>query len=98
MFGSIYQDTTSSRCDRYLLGKFKDYLSDVRITSQLSAPGISQYNNVAERRNMTLMEMVRSMMSYSDLPDFFWGYALEMTAYILNLVPSKSVSSTPIEL
>ena len=47
---------------------------------------------------MTLMEMVRSMMSYSDLPDSFWGYSLETTAYILNLVPSKSVPITPIEL
>jgi len=44
------------------------------------------------------MEMVRSMTSYSDLPNFFWGYALEKTAYTLNLVPSKSVLSTPIEL
>ena len=42
--------------------------------------------------------MVRSMMSYSDLPDSFWGYTLETSVYILNLVPSKSVPSTPIEL
>ena len=44
------------------------------------------------------MEMVRSMMSYSDLPDSFWGYALETTTYSLNLVPSKLVPTTPIEL
>ncbi|KAL8557432.1 hypothetical protein ACS0TY_004740 [Phlomoides rotata] len=42
--------------------------------------------------------MVRSMMSYSDLPKSFWGYALETTAYILNLVPSKSVPKTPSKL
>nr|XP_016511875.1 PREDICTED: uncharacterized protein LOC107828983 [Nicotiana tabacum] len=42
--------------------------------------------------------MVRSMLSYSDLPSSFWGYALETTNYILNSVPSKSVPSTPIEL
>ena len=44
------------------------------------------------------MDMVRSMMSYSDLPVSFWGYVLETTAYILNLVPSKSVPKTPTEL
>ena len=44
------------------------------------------------------MDMVRSMMSYSDLPISFWGHALETAAYILNLVPSKSVLSTPTEL
>ena len=47
---------------------------------------------------MTLMDMVRSMMSYSDLPNSFWGYALETIAYILNLVPSKSVPTITIEL
>ncbi|KAL8502094.1 hypothetical protein ACS0TY_021276 [Phlomoides rotata] len=42
--------------------------------------------------------MVRSMMSYSNLPKSFWGYALETTTYILKLVPSKSVPKTPSEL
>ena len=44
------------------------------------------------------MDMVRSMMSYSDLPNSFWGHALETAAYILNLVPSKLVPTTPTEL
>ena len=47
---------------------------------------------------MTLMEMVRSMMSYTYLPDSFQGYALEIIAYIINLVPPKSISPTPTEL
>ena len=41
------------------------------------------------------MDMVRSMMSYSSLPDSFWGFALETAAYILNHIPSKSVPGTP---
>ena len=28
----------------------------------------------------------------------FWGYALEITQYLLNLVPSKAISTTPKEL
>ena len=42
--------------------------------------------------------MVRSMMSYASLPMSFWGYALKTTQYILNLVPSKVISTTPKEL
>ena len=42
--------------------------------------------------------MVRSMLSYSSLPISFWGLALETAVYLLNLVPSKSVPKTPIEL
>ncbi|CAA0811016.1 Uncharacterized mitochondrial protein AtMg00710, partial [Striga hermonthica] len=77
---------------------FRTYLSEAGIESQLTAPGTPQQNRVAERRNRTLMEMVRSMMSYSKLPDSFWGFALETTCYILNSVPSKSVDNTPDEL
>jgi hypothetical protein len=42
--------------------------------------------------------MVRSMMSLTDLPLSFWGYALETAAFTLNRAPSKSVQTTPYEL
>ncbi|KAM1515934.1 hypothetical protein ACFX10_014988 [Malus domestica] len=42
--------------------------------------------------------MVRYMMSSADLPVTFWGYTLNTAAYLLNRVPSKSVSQTPYEI
>jgi hypothetical protein len=42
--------------------------------------------------------MVRSMMSMSELPVSFWGYALETAIYLLNRVPTKSAPNTPYEL
>ena len=42
--------------------------------------------------------MVRSMISYSSLPLSFWGYTLQIAVHILNVVPSKSISKTPLEL
>ena len=42
--------------------------------------------------------MVRSMMSYTDLPISLWGFALHTASYILNRVPSKSISNTPYEI
>ena len=82
------------RGDEYLLGDFKDYLIQNGIVSQLTTPGTPQQNGVAERRNRTLLEMVRSIFSYSTLPISFWGYALKTAMHILNLVPSKSVPNT----
>jgi hypothetical protein len=38
------------------------------------------------------------MMSQSDLPLSFWGYTLEIVAFTLNRVPSKSVVKTPYEI
>lgn len=58
---------------KYLFGDFKDCLSEDGIISQLTAPGTLQQNGMAERRNMTLLEMVRAMMSYAILPTSLWG-------------------------
>jgi hypothetical protein len=38
------------------------------------------------------------MMSLTDLPLSFWGYALETTAFTLNKAASKSIETTPYEL
>ncbi|KAK9043078.1 hypothetical protein V6N11_071429 [Hibiscus sabdariffa] len=57
-----------------------------------------QWNGVSERRNRTLLDMVRSMMSHTNLPISFCGHTLETAAFTLNRVPSKSVQKTPHEM
>ena len=52
-------------------------------------PGTPQLNGVSERRNRTLLDMVRSMMYLTDLPLLFWGSALETAVFTLNRAPSK---------
>ena len=66
--------------------------------SQLTPPGTPQRYGVPERRNRTLLDMVRSMMYLTDLPLSFWGYALETAVFTLNRAPSKSVEMTPYKL
>ena len=82
----------------YLSYDFLTHLKASGIVSQLTPPGTPQRNGVSERRNRTLLDMVRSMMSLTDLPLSFWGYALETAAFTLNRAPSKSVETTPYEL
>ena len=60
--------------------------------------GTPQCNGVSERRNRTLLDMVRSMMCLIGLPLSFWGYALETVAFTLNRAPSKSIETTAYEL
>ena len=88
---------TDRGCE-YLSDEFKQLCDDKGIDRQLTIPGTPQQNGVAERRNRTLLEMVRSMMAQANLPITFWGDALLTATYILNRVPSKSVTSTPYEL
>lgn len=79
-------------------GPFAKFLQEHGIIAQYSTPGTPQQNGVAERRNRTLIQMVRSMMSTTNLPEFLWGEALKTANYILNRVPSKAVSKTPYEI
>jgi Integrase core domain len=49
-------------------GPFAKFLEDNGIVPQYTMPGSPAMNGVAERRNRTLMEMVRSMISHTSLP------------------------------
>ena len=98
LHGTSIKSLRSDRGGEYLLGEFRQYLKDHGITSQMSVPGQPQQNGVTERRNQALLDMVISMMSYASLPNSFWSHALEIMQYILNLVPSKTVSTTSKEL
>jgi hypothetical protein len=88
----------SDRGGEYLSHEFSNHLKSCGIVPQLTPPGTPQRNGVSERRNRTLLDMVRSMMSQCDLPLSFWGYALETAAFTLNRIPSKSVVKTPYEM
>ncbi|KAA0065400.1 gag/pol protein [Cucumis melo var. makuwa] len=63
----------SDQGGEYMDLRFQDYMIEHGIQSQLSAPGTPQQNGVSERRNRTLLDKVRSMMSYTQLPSSFWG-------------------------
>src|SRR3954464_2700095 len=47
--------------------EFGEHLNKFGILSQLTPPGTPQCNGVSERRNRTLLDVVRSMMSLTDL-------------------------------
>ena len=78
-------------------GPFAKFLESKGICAQYTMPGTPQHNGVAERRNRTLMDMVRSMMNNSSVPVSLWMYALRTAAYLLNRIPSKAVPKTPYE-
>ncbi|KAJ9544508.1 hypothetical protein OSB04_024215 [Centaurea solstitialis] len=88
----------SDRGGEYLSQEFNNHLIECGIVSQLTPQYTPQMNGVSERRNRTLLDMVRSMMCRSSLPVLFWGHALETAAHILNKVPTKSVEKTPCEI
>ena len=79
-------------------GPFAKFLEECGIVPQYTMPGSLSMNGVAERRNRTLKDMVKSMISHSNLPISLWGEALKTVKYILNRVPTKATAKTPYEL
>ena len=79
-------------------GPFARFLEKHGICAQYTMPGTPQQNGVSERRNRTLLDMVRSMLSNASLPISLWTYALKTAMYLQNRVPSKAVQKTPFEL
>nr|GEV41301.1 retrotransposon protein, putative, Ty1-copia subclass [Tanacetum cinerariifolium] len=65
---------------KYMSQEFLDHLKDHGIIAHRTPPYTPQHNGVSERRNRTLLDMVRSMMSQTTLPKSFWDYAFETSA------------------
>jgi hypothetical protein len=74
---------------------FARFLQENGIIAQYSMSGDPRLNRVAERCNRTLMDMVRSMLSYFMLLISFYMKGLKIVVHILNRVSSKSVPKTP---
>ncbi|GJT38306.1 retrotransposon protein, putative, ty1-copia subclass [Tanacetum coccineum] len=96
--GKTIKSLRSDRGGEYMSQEFLDHLKKHGIIAHRTPPYTPQNNGVSERRNRTLLDMVRSMMSQTTLPKSFWDYALETAARILNMVPTKKVDKIPYEV
>ena len=53
----------------------------------LHAPYSPQQNGVAERKNRTILDMVRSMLKSKNMPKEFWAEAVQCAVYVQNRCP-----------
>ncbi|GKB70537.1 retrovirus-related pol polyprotein from transposon TNT 1-94 [Tanacetum coccineum] len=78
------------------LAKFFD---EVGISQQFSAARMPQQNGVVERRNRTLVEAARTMLTFANLPLFLWAETIATACFTQNcLIIHKCFDKTPYEL
>nr|GFC33409.1 retrovirus-related Pol polyprotein from transposon TNT 1-94 [Tanacetum cinerariifolium] len=78
------------------LAKFFD---EVGIYQQFSATRMPQQNGVVERRNRTLVEAARTMLTFANLPLFLWAEAIATSCFTQNhSIIHKRFDKTPYEL
>ncbi|GJW38314.1 putative ribonuclease H-like domain-containing protein [Tanacetum coccineum] len=76
-----------------------DFCREKGIKREYSVASTPQQNSVAERRNRTLIEAARTMLTDSKLPTTFWAEAVSTACYVQNRVlVVKPHNKTPYEL
>jgi hypothetical protein len=79
--------------------KVEDFLDEEGIKHEFLAPYTPQQNGVAERKNHTLIEMVRTMLDEYKTSDQFWAEAINTTCHSTNrLYLHKLLKKTSYEL
>lgn len=74
--------------------EFNDFCKDNGIKRQLTMAYTPQQNGVAERKNRTVMNYVRSMLSEKGIPKPFWPEAVKWAVYVLNRCPTVALKDT----
>ncbi|GJR96285.1 retrovirus-related pol polyprotein from transposon TNT 1-94 [Tanacetum coccineum] len=74
----------TDRGTEFLNKTLNAFFKEEGIEHQTSTPRTPEQNSVVERRNCTLVEAARTMLSASKLPLFFWAKAIETACYTQN--------------
>ena len=88
----------TDRGGEYNSKAFQDYCAETCIKRQLTAAYTPQQNGIAERKNRSLMNMVRCMLFGMQVPHRFWPEAAQYAVHILNRCPTMILGEvTPSE-
>jgi hypothetical protein len=79
--------------------KSKAFFVEEGIKHEFSSPYTPQQNGVVERKNITLLDMARTMLDEYKTPDRFWAEAINTACYSINrLYPHRILKKTSYEL
>ncbi|KAL4341735.1 hypothetical protein GQ457_08G027600 [Hibiscus cannabinus] len=88
----------SDRGGEFTSNEFNDFCKANGIHRPLIMPRSPQQNGVAERKNMTILNMARSMLKAKNTPKEFWAEVVSCAVYLSNRSPTKNVDNvTPQE-
>jgi transposase InsO family protein len=77
----------------------EEYLDEEGIKHEFSSACTPQQNGVIERKNCTLIDMARTMLSEYKTPDIFWVEAINIACHAINrLYLHKILKKTSCEM
>lgn len=84
------QVVRSDNGGEYQNTEITEYLKNKGIKSEFTEARTPHQNGLAERKHQVVMDMIRTMIEDSDVPDNLWEYAASYAVYILNRVYSRA--------
>lgn len=88
---TVIRGLRTDRGGEFTSEKFNKFCRDNGIKRQLTAAYTPQQNGVAERRNRTIMNMVRCLLSEKEMPKTLWPDAVRWTIHVLNRSYTRSI-------
>ena len=83
----------------YTSKEFMNFFKYVGIKRELTTPYNPQQNGVAERKNITIMEVVKTMIHDQDLPMCLWAKGAITVVYVQNRLSHSAFGcKTPEEM
>ena len=96
-FGKNVKVFRSDCGGEYTGGDLREFFKIEGIQVKHSVPYTPQQNSCTERKNRYLVEMTRSMLIDSNLPNKYWGEALITANHMQNILPTSSQDVSPYE-
>lgn len=91
--GKGVQGIRTDRGSEFINEDVRTFCGNAGIKHTFTGPYAPQQQGLSERRNRTLFDMVRAMLSQSNLTRDFWAEALNTAVYIVNRLPARGRAS-----
>ena len=94
--GRVVTHLKSDGANEFIHGPIASYCRSRGIQQSHTAAYSPQQNGKAERMNRTLVSTARTMLLHANLPERYWGYAVETACFLRNRVPTAALGgNTP---
>nr|KYP73597.1 Retrovirus-related Pol polyprotein from transposon TNT 1-94 [Cajanus cajan] len=78
----------SDNSTEYVNHEFLNFLSHNGIVHELTCVNTPQQNEVAERKNLHLLEVTRALLFQMFVPKNYWGKVVLTVTYLINRLPT----------
>ena len=85
------------RGGEFISSELMKYCEEQGIRGFLTAPYSPQQNGVAERKNRTILDMVRTMLKSKNVPKELWAEAVQCAIYVQNRCPHVKLNEKTLQ-